>query len=335
MRAVLALLVLAVFAAPSARAADTLQFTLLANAPPGGPGDKFWRMFEENLRAKLGDRVKVDMLVHGQLGGDDVVFNAIRKNRGQMGIAGENGYAQGIPEASVLNLPFLFASVEETDFVYDNFWTPEAKRIAETRDIVLLQWVEIGWMQLYGQKPVLTPDDVAGTRMRALPYEASQAFLKTVGADTIVMPTPDVIPGLQTGMISGGESSLLMYLRAGLTEYAKHLTMTDHSYATSGLFANKRWLERLSPEDRAVVTTAFPDQDYIRRDTRASLVQELEAARAKGIVVHALTAEQRARWEAAAAPMHRAVVERLGPDAARIYDLVQQGKRAFAARGQQ
>jgi TRAP-type C4-dicarboxylate transport system substrate-binding protein len=315
-------------------AAAEIELTLIANAPPGGPGDKFWRMFEDNIAAKAGVRIRVKKLVHGELGGDDVGFQAVRKGRGQMGIAGENGFAQTIPEASVLNLPFLFASPEECDFVFDTVWTPEAKAIAAARDIVLLQWVEIGWMHVYGRKPLAEPEAIKGYRMRALPYEASQAFLKAVGADTIVMPTPDVIPALQTGLIDGGETSLLMYVRTGMSGYAPHLTLTRHSYATSGLFANKRWFERLSPADRAVVAAAFPDQDYIRRDTRASLDQELTAARARGVSVHDLTPAQRARWEAAAAPIHRAVLDRLGGAAQRIYDLVQQGKRAYAARQQ-
>jgi TRAP-type C4-dicarboxylate transport system substrate-binding protein len=169
--------------------------------------------------------------------------------------------------------------------------------------------------------------------MRALPYEASQAFLKSIGADTIVLPTPDVVPSLQTGMIAGGESSLLMYLRAGFSQYAGHLTLTNHSYGTSGLFANKRWFDGLSAEDRGIVSTTFPDQDYIRTDTRQSLVEELEAGKKRGITVHEITPEQRRRWEEAAAPMHRTVIERLGPEAARIYDMVKQGKRDFASKG--
>ncbi len=330
MKHALFVLMVALLATPTS-AADA-DLTLVANSPPGGPGDKLWRMFEENITAKAAGRIHVKKLVHGELGGDDVGFQAIRKGRGQMGIAGENGFAQVIPEASVLNLPFLFSSAEECDFIFDNIWTPEAKRIADSRDIVLLQWVEIGWMHLYGKKALTEPPNAQGYRMRALPYEASQAFLKVVGADTIVMPTPDVIPALQTGLISGGESSLLMYVRTGLVDYAPHLTLTQHSYATSGFFANKRWLARLSPEDRAIVMSAFPDQAYIRSDTRASLVQELADSKTKGVITHDLTPAQRQRWEAAAQPIHRAVLERLGSVAQRIYALVQAGKKEFAAR---
>ncbi|MDX2143818.1 MAG: TRAP transporter substrate-binding protein [Rhodospirillaceae bacterium] len=320
------------FVLVSAAAHAATELVVVGNTPPGGAGDTSWRLFQANLAAKAPGRFDVRMLTHGELGGDDQGFPAIRRGRGQFGIAGESGYAQLLPEASVLALPFLFSSTEETDFVFDNFWTPEAQALAAARGITLIQWVEIGWLSLFGKKPMPTPDDARNTRLRAFPYEASQMFLKQVGADTIVLATPDVLASLQTGLIDGGEFSLLSYLRFGIWEQAPHLTLTQHSYAVSGLFANTAFLDRLSPADRAALTTAFPDPATNRRDTRADLVRELDDGVTKGVIVHNLTAEQRALWERQAQPMHRAVLDRLGPDAARIYDLVMDGKRAYAAR---
>jgi len=62
------------------------------------------------------------------------------------------------------------------------------------------------------------------------------------------------------------------------------------------------------------------------------LVQELNIAKTKGVIAHDLTPAQRQRWEAASQPIHRAVLDRLGPEAQRIYALVQDGKKTFAAR---
>lgn len=313
-------------------ASAATEVVIVGNTPPGGAGDKTWRTMVDSINSRAPGRFDIRLLVRGEIGGDDLGFPAIRRGRGHIGIAGESGYAQTLPEASVLNLPFLFASAEECDFVFDNFWTPEAQKLAASRGITLIQWVEIGWLELFGKKPVLVPADTKGYRMRAFPYEASQMFLKTVGADAIVMATPDVIPGLQTGLVAGGEFSLLSYLRFSIFEEAPHLTLTEHSYAVSGLFANTQYLEKLSPEDRAVLTTAFPDINTNRRVTREDLAKELEDGIKKGVIVHRLTPEQRALWANASRPIHQAVVDRLGPEAARIYDLVQEGKKAYAAR---
>lgn len=318
--------------AMSGAALAATELVVVGNTPPGGAGDKTWRAFVDNLNAKAPGRFELKLLIHGEIGGDDLGFPAIRRGRGHYGIAGESGYAQTLPEASVLNLPFLFDSAEECDFVFDNFWTPEAQKMAAARGITLLQWVEIGWMEMFGKKPILTPADTKGYRMRAFPYEASQMFLKTVGGDAIVLATPDVIAGLQTGLVDGGEFSLLSYLRFSIFSEAPHLTLTEHSYAVSGLFANTQYLNKLSPEDRAALTTAFPDIHSNRAVTRADLAQELADGVNKGVIVHRIDAGQRAQWAAAAKPIHQAVIDRLGPEAARIYDLVQEGKKAYAAR---
>lgn len=47
--------------------------TVVANAPPGGPGDKLWKMFEDTVMEKSGGSLFLSLLVHGQIGGDDLV----------------------------------------------------------------------------------------------------------------------------------------------------------------------------------------------------------------------------------------------------------------------
>ena len=308
------------------------DITIVANAPPGGPGDKLWKMFDDAVTEKSEGRIELSMLVHGQIGGDDLVIQAIRRGRTQMGIVGESGFAQVVPEVSVLNLPYLFDGHEQLDFIVDGFVTPAIKEITATRNLEFLQWMEIGWMNLYGKAPLITLEDATDYRLRALPYETSQAFLAAIGADVINLSFPDVIPGLQTGLIEGGESSTLMYARAGLYLEAPHLTLTRHSYSFAGLLANKSWLEGLPEEDRAVMTTSFPDHEFIRQDTRESLVLELETAEREGVIIHQLDAPALQLWVERAHATHEDLIARIGGDAQRIYDLVQEGKEAFADR---
>ncbi len=306
------------------------EFTIVANAPPGGPGDLLWRMFEDSVTEKSEGRIELAMLVHGQIGGDELVIQAVRRNRGQMAIVGESGFAQVVPEVSVINMPYLFDGPEQSDFVVDGYVTPAIKEMAAARDLEFLQWIEIGWMNLYGKVPLLTLEDTNDYRMRALPYDTSRAFLAAIGADVINLSSPDVIQGLQTGLIDGGESSTLMYARAGFYEEAQHLTLTRHAYAFSALVANKPWLDALSAEDRAIMTTSFPDEELVRRDTRASLVQELDSIEQEGVVVHQLNSQALQPWIDRAQSTHEDLINRIGGDAQRIYDLVQEGKAVFA-----
>jgi TRAP-type C4-dicarboxylate transport system substrate-binding protein len=303
---------------------------VVANAPPGGPGDKLWRMFEDAVAEKSSGRITLQMLVHGQIGGDDLVMQALRRGRGQIGIVAESGLAQVVPEVSVLNMPYLFDSPAELDFVVDQFVTPAVSELVAHKGLVFQQWIEIGWMNVYGKQALTTPRDADGYRLRALPYETSQAFLKAIGADVINLSFPDVIPGLQTGLIDGGESSTLMYARAGLYQEAPHLTLTRHAYSFGALLANAEWLAGLAPEDRGIMTSSFPDQRFVRKDTRDSLVLELDAVEQEGVTVHRLSSADIRPWAELARATHKDLLAALGGDSQRIYDLVQEGKAAFA-----
>jgi TRAP-type transport system periplasmic protein len=309
-----------------------LDVVVAANAPPGGSGDKLWKMFADNVTAQSGGRITLSLLVHGQIGGDDLVMQSLRRGRSQVGILGESGFAQVVPEAAVLNMPYLFDGPAQLDFVMDGYVTPAIKELAAKKNLEFLQWVEVGWMNLYAKQAVLAPQDAKAYRLRALPYETSQAFLKAIGADVINLSFPDVLPGLQTGLINGGESSTLMYARAGLYQEAPHLTLTRHAYSFAALLMNKDWLDGLAAADRAIMTSSFPDQAFVRKDTRDSLVLELATAEREGVLVHRLDAAAVAPWAALARATHKDLLTRLGGESQRIYDLVQEGKTAFADR---
>lgn len=311
-----------------------LEVIAIANAPPGGPGDKLWRMFDAAVTEQSNGRIDLSLLVHGQLGGDDLLIQALRRNRGQIGIVTEGGFSRVVPEIAVLNMPYLFDGPAELDFVIDGYVTPLIKTMAAEKGVEFLQWVEVGWMNLYAKQALLVPGDAKSYSLRALPYETSQAFLKATGADVVNLSFPEVISGLQSGLINGGESSTLMYARTGLYQEAPHLTLTRHAYSFGALLANKDWLDDLAPADRAIITSAFPDQAFVRKDTRQSLVLELDAAEKEGVFVHRLDAAAVEPWADLARATHPDLIARIGGDAQRIYDLVQDGKAAFAGRSQ-
>ncbi|NKB42822.1 MAG: hypothetical protein GKS03_00960 [Alphaproteobacteria bacterium] len=313
-----------------ARPSSNIDITVVANAPPGGPGDKLWKMFDDTVTEKSAGRLSLSLLVHGQIGGDELVMQALRRGRGNVGIVGESGFAQVVPEVAVLNMPYLFSGPEELDFVVDGYVTPAIKELAVQKNLEFLQWVEIGWMNIYAKQAPKTPDDTKGYRLRSLPYETSQVFLKAIDADVINLSFPDVIPGLQTGLIDGGESSTLMYARAGLYQEAPHFSLTRHAYSFAALLMNKEWLDSLTPADRAIMVSSFPDQAFVRKDTRDSLIVELANAEQEGVIVHRLDSMAVEPWAALARETHDDLLDQLGGEARRVYELVQEGKEVFA-----
>jgi TRAP-type transport system periplasmic protein len=81
------------------------------------------------------------------------------------------------------------------------------------KGLFMLSWVEVGFVNLYGVAPIRTPADVAGQKLRATQSRASQNFVRAAGAEAVVLAIADLLPGLQTGLIKGGESGAIVYWR--------------------------------------------------------------------------------------------------------------------------
>ncbi|MBL4893910.1 MAG: TRAP transporter substrate-binding protein DctP, partial [Emcibacter sp.] len=184
-----------------------IKLTVGAFAAPGTPWDKDWQIFRQNLERQEADEptFKVKLLIRGEAGGEPVTMTNIRRNRLQFGGFTIGGASAVIPELSVLLSPYIFDSVEELDFVMDNFMLDLFQPLFAAKGLVLIRWVEVGWLNMYGRKPLLIPKDAAGYRLRSQASEASQAMMASLGGDLLQMPFHDLVPALQTGLVEGGE----------------------------------------------------------------------------------------------------------------------------------
>jgi TRAP-type C4-dicarboxylate transport system substrate-binding protein len=106
-----------------------------------------------------------------------------------------------------------------------------------------------------------------------------------------------------------------------------------HNPSMLGIIANKKWWDRLTPDQQAAVQNGYVDAATARAGIRADGLRELEiAVRTKGVMAHAVSPEARARWKQATLPVHRRLIAQAGGRAQEIYDKAMEGKRAFAER---
>ncbi len=137
--------------------------------------------------------------------------------------------------------------------------------------------------------------------------------------------------GLQTGLVAAGENAIVLYARTGTAEYASHLTMTNHAFSVNFVVAGERGWRRLAAEDQAVLADGWIDLDVSRNAVRAEVQADLDRSEELGFRVHRLSDAQRAEWKSATSGVSERLLGELGPDARAIYEIVQTGKKAFAA----
>lgn len=306
--------------------------TVGASVAPGDIGDVIWNNYAKKVGDTSGGRLAVKLLIRGETGGEDGMMTALMRNRIQISSFSEAGMSRAVPEYGLLAAPYLFDSLAEWHFVLDNFLKPFLSEITEAKGLIIANWQDVGWNNIYGQKPLLSPSDTKGYRMRALSSNTSVMFLESIGADVIHLQRTELVTSLQTGLVEGGETALVLYARGGEAAYAPHFTLTEHSRSSGTSVFNKAWLEGLAPEDRAIIEGGYGTEEEQRAEAARLYDAEMARLDGLGVKVHTLTPEQRARFREATKANTAKLIEETGGQAQQLYDLIQTGRAEFARR---
>lgn len=299
---------------------------------PGSPGAKLFTDFATLMKERSNGALSPNMLIHGEGGSEEQVLTALRRGRIHVASLSTLVLSGTIPEIGVLTIPFLFDSVAELDFVVDTVVIPRIDQLAADKGLTALRWLELGPQNIFARKPILTPTDAKNVRIRTTQDIATKLFLEAVQADVIYLPSPDVIPSLQTGLLDGGVTPAIAYAETGLVRDAPHYALVGFCQVGNLILANKKWLEGLPPDLSTIVRDSFADNAAIRALIRGFVAASLSRQKELGFTAYELNAQQRAAWKAAAAGIDAQVISELGGQSQSLFDAVQTGKRAFAAR---
>lgn len=289
--------------------------------------DDQWKVFQANVANGADPPLPLKMLVRGEVGSEEAMVTATRRGRVQLTAPSMSATTSVVPELGVFSLPYLFDSVEQMDAILETAAKDEARRLLAAKGFEFLNWIDSGWVGFYGKEPLTDPAAVAGYKLRTPTVIAAQEMARVLKADAVYIAYPDIIPSLQTGLIRGGITADYPYFTGGIEAEAPIFVYTRHTYDAGLFFANKAWFEGLSATNQALLRVAYGDPVEFRTRVRNYTTGEMEKLKSKGVQVIELTPEQRARWVEATRPVHRRVLDQLGPEAAKVYDAIEAAKR--------
>ncbi|MDX2221955.1 MAG: TRAP transporter substrate-binding protein DctP [Rhodospirillaceae bacterium] len=303
---------------------------------PGTITDEQWKVFQANIAARADPPMTLKMLVRGEAGSEEAMVTAARRGRVQLAAPSMSATSQAAPEVAVLALPYLFDSVEQMDFILETVAKDEMRALLGARGLEFLNWIDSGWVGLYARDPLTDPVQVKGYKLRTPPVLAAQIMAQVLAADAVYIPYPEIVPALQTGLIKGGITADYPFFTGGIDSEAPYFIYTRHTYDAGVIFANKAWFDVQSAANQAMLRTAWGDPVDFRARSRDYTAAEMSKLRDKrdgsGTQVIELSPEQRARWVAATRPTHRLLLDRLGPEAVRLYEAIERGKAAYTAQ---
>lgn len=317
---------------PAGEARQTVRVSSLA--VPNTPWHDMWTRFGQRFRAQMPDDMKLDLFITGQIGSEETALSNLRRGRLQISGFSLQGLATVVPELSVLIAPYLFESQAQADFVLDEYLTPIFRELLAEKGIELLQWSEVGWFHIYARKPILDPQDAQGLAMRSSNALGSRIFGEAIGADLIPVTFSEVIPAMQTGLIESGQGGIGMFAIGGIAREAKHFNLTRHALDTGLTVANLDWFTAQGPEGQRRVISSLDETAEGRRLIREEIARIGGGFDDLGVTMHQPTEQQMARWKALGLATHQEMLEQIGGRAQEVYELIEAGKKAFAAQAQ-
>lgn len=281
-----------------ADAQQTYEMKIATVAPEGTPWEKQLRGLKDYIESESGGRIRVKMFMGGSLGGEKALVR--RTAQGSIQCFGGSTAALGslVPELNVIEAPFLFENEEQADRALDGRAKDIVARSVEARGFKFGLWAENGFRSWFTkERPIRTPDDMQGLRMRSQEALVHLETYRAVGASPVPIDVTNVLTSLQTGVVDGFDNTPLFAFAASWYQAARHMTLSMHSYQPGIVVYSKSWYDGL-PADLQRVLDNVPAEHTVngRRGVRRMtpiLIRNLERF---GIQVHEPSAEERAAF---------------------------------------
>jgi TRAP-type transport system periplasmic protein len=275
-----------------------------------------------------GGRMTIQIFANAQLGNDRDMVEGMQL--GSIDLSSPSTGAMGavVPAANVLDLPYIFDDHAHVYRVLDGPFADQLYKLFDTVGFHPLGYWEIGFRNLTNNvRPVRTPADVKGLKLRTLPAAIHQRAWSLVGAQPVAIDFTELYNALQTGVVDGQENPYNIILLGKLHEVQKHLTITRHIYGTAPTSVSDKTWAKLGPELQGILKEAVKRSTPIQRQA-ASGTEGAQLDKIKGFGMQVVENADRAAFQKAMQPAWELYTGRFGAQGQALIDTIRAGAKA-------
>jgi tripartite ATP-independent transporter DctP family solute receptor len=270
----------------SGPAAALTQIKMGLITKPGSPQNIAAQKFKELIeKASQGD-INIQILQSGSIGNETEILKQVQMNTVQMGIVTAESFETFDPIVRVVDYPFLFKNNEQADKILDGPLGAKILKSLERAGFKGLCFSENGFRDLSNSKrPVQTPDDLIGLKIRVVTSALQKAIWQALGANPVPMPWP-IYAELEQGVIDGQENPLWVLKVYKFYEIQKYLTLTRHVYSPLIEVASYKWWETLDAKTKDLIQKTIHEAAVFQRhDSRSKNAASIAFLREMGMQI--------------------------------------------------
>ena len=292
----------------SAQAKITCKFGVLG--PANTPSTIAMQLLVDRMNKDSNGAIEAQLFPSSQLGGEKEMAEGMRL--GSVCGAPINVSVLGVwvPEGALFDMPFLFRDDGHVARVVAGNVGKQLAAKYEPHGFKVVGYYNNGGRHPMSKKPIVSPDDVKGLKIRVIQSPLHVELWKLLGANPTPIAYPEIYNSVQTGVVDALDNNKVSFWLAKFYEVAPHMTDLGHIYSISAVTFSSSFWKRLSPAQQALVQSAASDaiklQDKLNAESEEDAIKKAVAAGAKYHKV------DKGPWQKAMLPMYNSWASKVG-----------------------
>lgn len=272
--------------------------------------------FKELVEQRSGGDIVVEVYARARLYGDRDEMEALQIGAVEMLAPSLSKFGRvGFPEFELFDLPFLFNNKQDVMRITEGPVGAKLLTALGRQHLVGLGYLNNGFKQMSANRPLLTPADFKGLRMRVQTSRVIASQMRALGAYPVALPFSETSTALSHGVVQGTENPLSNFWTQNMHRHQTDLSLTDHGYLGYAIVTSERFWKSLSEAQRTLINRALREAiDHGNHVADAENDKALQALReAGGTRIQTPTPAQRAQLRLAVQPVYEQLKSRIGP----------------------
>ncbi len=256
----------------------------------------------ERLAEKSGGRLRVDVYSSGQLGSERECLELVQLGGLAMTKVSASVLEGFAPEFKVFGLPYLFRDDAHKNAVLDGPLGREILAAPQSKFMRGLCYYDSGSRSFYTKKPVHTPADLKGLKIRVQESPMAFALIRAFGASATPIAWGELYTALQQGVVDGAENNPPSFHLARHYEVCKYYSLDEHTSVPDVVVVGTHFWNSLTPQEQQWLQEAADESAVHQRKLWAeSTAASLAAVEKAGVEI---IRPDKAAFRAAVAELH-------------------------------
>ncbi|MBE2895167.1 TRAP transporter substrate-binding protein [Spirabiliibacterium falconis] len=256
---------LPMLAASTGALADKVTIKLAHNLEQTHVVHKAIDKMAKDLKAKSNGEIIIRVYPSRQMGDARETLEMVQNDALDMTKVNSSELEPFIGEFAIFNLPYLF---KDEDHFKRMLYGDIGKKLADKTQAngyrIVASYVG-GTRSFYTKKPVHSPDDLKGMKIRVISTPTTNKSIELLGASPVSLPLGDVYTSLQQGVIDGAENNIPSYASTRHDEVAKFYSADQHTSIPDYLVISEKAWNKMSPEQQKLFMEAAQESEVYQQ----------------------------------------------------------------------